>query len=116
MTFPRLLSAREETVAWNLLEGAGAPELDILAGQLNAARVTSKCECLCPTISMSVDASRSEPVSYSGKPVATADYDGGGIMVWIEDAWLSHLEMYWCSETAPTEFPDGSHLTDHRLG
>jgi hypothetical protein len=42
---------------------------------------------------MAVDASRARPASYSGKPVATADYDGGGIMVWVEDGWLSHLEI-----------------------
>jgi hypothetical protein len=116
VSFPRPLTATERAVAWNLLERAGAPELDALEGQLDAAYATSKCECVCPTISMAVDASRARPVSCSGKPVATADYDGGGIMVWVEDGWLSHLEIYWWSDDPPTEFPQLDDLTNHRLG
>jgi hypothetical protein len=42
--------------------------------------------------------------------------DGGSIMVWIEDGWLSHLEIYWSSDDAPTEFPNLSQLMNHRLG
>ncbi|XAY05992.1 hypothetical protein DSM112329_02853 [Paraconexibacter sp. AEG42_29] len=37
-------------------------------------------------------------------------------MVWIEDGWLSHLEIYWWSDRAPTEFPELAQLTAHRLG
>jgi hypothetical protein len=114
--FPRPLTATEKAVAWNLLERAGAPDLDVLAAQLDAAYATRKCECVCPTISMAVDASRAKPTSYSGTPVATADYDGGSIMVWVEDGWLSHLEIYWWSDDVPTEFPDLSQLTNHHLG
>jgi hypothetical protein len=116
VAFPRPLSDTEKAVAWKLLQGAGVPELDVLAAQLDAAWATSKCECGCPTISMAVDASRAKPTSHSGKPVATADYDGGSIMIWIEDGWLSHLEIYWWSDEAPTEFPDLGQLKDHRQG
>jgi hypothetical protein len=56
------------------------------------------------------------PVSYSAQPVGTADYAGGSIMVWVEDGWLSHLEIYWWSDDAPIEFPDLDELTGHRLG
>ena len=97
------------------MENAGAPELDALAGQLEAASVISECDCGCPTMSVTVDAARAQPVSYSPKPVATADYDGGSIMVWIEEGWLSHLEIYWWSDDTPTEFPSLEELTDHRL-
>jgi hypothetical protein len=65
---------------------------------------------------MAVDASRASSVSYSGKPVATADYDGGSVMVWVEHGWLSHLEIYWWSDDAPTEFPQLDQLTNHHLG
>lgn len=116
MPFPRPLTATEKAVASNLLEKAEAPELDLLTRQLEAAQVTSECECVCPTISMAVDASRADPVSYSAKPIATADYDGGSVMVWVEDGWLSHLEIYWWSDAAPTEFPELDHLVNHRLG
>jgi hypothetical protein len=115
MSFPRPLSATEEAVTWSLLEGAGVSEVDVLAEQLEAASARSRCECGCPTISMAVDASRAMPTSYSGKPVATADYDGGSIMVWIEDGWLSHLEIYWWSDDRPTDFPDVKHLENYRL-
>jgi len=40
----------------------------------------------------------------------------GSVMVWVEDGWLSHLEIYWWSDDAPTEFPDLRELTNHRLG
>jgi hypothetical protein len=113
---PRPLSATEKAVARNLLEGAGAPELEVLAGQLAAAYATRRCECVGPTISMAVDAPQAKPVSYSGKPVATADYDGGSVMVWVEDGWLSQLEIYWWSDDAPTEFPELNDLTNHRHG
>jgi hypothetical protein len=116
VSFPRPLTAIEKAVAWNLLEKAEAPELEVLTGQLEAARVTSECECVCPTISMAVDTSRAKRVSYSAKPVATADYDGGSVMVWVEDGWLSHLEIYWWSDDAPTAFPELDHLVNHRLG
>jgi hypothetical protein len=116
VSFPRSLTPTEKAVVWNLLEGAGAPQLDVLAGQLEAAYATSKCECVCPTISVAVDASRARPASYSRTPLATADYDGGGVMVWVENGWLSHLEIYWWSDDAPTEFPELDALTNHRLG
>ena len=114
MTFPRPLTPTEKAVAWSLLEGAGVPELDLLSEQLEAAYAVSECQCVCPTISMAVDDAHARAVSYSGKPVATADYDGGSIMVWIEDGWLSHLEIYWWSDEAPTEFPDLGALENHR--
>jgi len=116
VSFPRPLTATENAVAWNLLEKAQAPELDVLSGELEAAQVTGECECVCPTISVSVDATRAKPVAYSAMPVASADYDGGGVMVWVEDGWLSHLEIYWWSDEAPTEFPALDHLVNHRLG
>lgn len=116
MSFPRPLTSTEKAVAWDLLEKAAAPELDVLAEQLEASHATSKCACVCPTISMAVDTTRARPVSYSAKPVATADYDGGSIMIWIEDGWLSHLEIYWWSDEAPTEFPALDQLTNHHLG
>ena len=116
MPFPRPLTATEKAVASNLLEEAEAPELDLLRRQLEAAQVTSECACVCPTISMAVDASRADPVSYSGKPIATADYDGGSVMIRVEDGWLSHLEIYWWSDEAPIEFPELDQLVNHRLG
>jgi hypothetical protein len=116
VSFPRSLTATEKAVAWNVLEKAGAPERDVLSGQLAAASVISECGCVCPTVSMTVDSARAKAVSYSAKPVATADYDAGSVSVWIEDGWLSHLEIYWWSDDAPTEFPGLDQLTDHRLG
>jgi hypothetical protein len=94
VSFPRDLTVTEKAIAWNLVEGAELSELNVLAEQLEAAQAVSKCECGCPTISLAVDSERARPTSYSGKPVATADYDGGSIMIWIEDGWLSHLEIY----------------------
>ena len=38
MSFPRSLTATGRSIAWNLLEGAGVPELDVLEQQLRAAR------------------------------------------------------------------------------
>ena len=116
MALPRPLTATERAVAWNLLEGAGAPELDVLTRQLDVAVATGKCECGCPTISIAVDDTRALPTSYSGQPVATADYDGGSVMVWIEDGWLSHLEIYRWSDEVPTAFPALDRLENHRLG
>ena len=116
MSFPRSLTATERSIAWNLSHGADVPELDVLEQQLRGAQAASGCECVCPTISIEVDRALAAAVSYSGKPVATADYAGGSVMVWIEGGWLSHLEIYWFSDEAPTEFPPLSELSNHRPG
>jgi hypothetical protein len=116
MSFPRALSTTEKAIAWELLARAELPELDLLREQLEASQAVSRCECGCPTISLSVDSGRAHPTSYSGKPVATADYEGGSLMIWVEHGWLSRLEIYWWSDDLPSAFPPPDQLENHRRG
>ncbi len=116
MAFPRALTETERAIAQDLLAGAELPELDLLREQLDVAQAVGRCECGCPTISLLVDHSQAHPASYSGKPVATADYDGGSIMIWVERGWLSQLEIYWWSDDPPRALPPPDQLQNHRRG
>jgi hypothetical protein len=106
MSFPRPLTDAEKSVTWSILSGAGVDELDVVRQQLEAAVATDQCDCGCPTIGIAVDAARARPTSYSGRPVAETPWEHGSIMVWIDDGWLSNLEIYGWEDEAPSEWPD----------
>jgi hypothetical protein len=94
MTYPRPLTEHEKAVAWTILSGAEVDELDVLREQLDAAVATDRCTCGCPSLGIAVDSTRARPTSYSGRPVAEVPWKDGAIMVWIDDGWLSNLEIY----------------------
>jgi hypothetical protein len=106
----------ELALAWAVLEGANVQELDVVAEQLAAAQVAEDCEYGCRTISLSVDAARARQTSYSGTPVASADYDRGSITVSIENGWLSRLEIDWWSDKPPSKLPSLNRLKNYRRG
>lgn len=100
----------------DLIERAEVPQMDVLLAQVDVAQAVGGCECPCPTISLTVDAERAVPVSYTATPIATAQYDDGGVMVWVEDGWLSHFELYWyIAEVPPSTFPPPEAMFDHRV-
>jgi hypothetical protein len=94
-SFPRPLQPAEAAALRDLIERAEVPQMDVLLAQVDVAQAVGGCECPCPMISLTVDAERAVPVSYTATPIATAQYDDGGVMVWVEDGWLSHFELYW---------------------
>jgi hypothetical protein len=115
VSYPRPLTEHEKAVAWTILSGAAVDELDVLREQLDAAVATDRCTCGCPSIGIAVDAALARPTTYSGRPVAEVPWKDGAIMVWIDDGWLSNLEIYgWLGvedgDEPPDEFPDPSDL------
>ncbi|MDA0179235.1 hypothetical protein OJ997_02915 [Solirubrobacter phytolaccae] len=117
VSFPRPLSPPERAALRDLIERAGVPERDVLLAQVDAAEALSGCACPCPTISLRVDPTAAEPVEYTAKPIATADYDDGAVMVWVEDGWLSHLELTWyVADPPPSAFPPPTSMSNHRVG
>ena len=103
--FPRPLSEIERTLALRVLELGEARELDRLRAQLDVAVATEPCPCVCPSVGIGVDPTLAPSTSYSGRPVAEAYYEGGSVMVWVDDGLLSNLEISWWSDDAPTEWP-----------
>lgn len=114
--FPRALTDAERALTQQLLERAGIDDREALMQQLLVARVVAECECGCPSVDLSVDPDQAEPIEGSHRPIATADYDGGGVMLWVEDGWLTHLELYWWTDDPPSDFPDLGELSDYRPG
>jgi hypothetical protein len=88
-----------------VLELTGPAQLDTLAAQVDAGVATEPCSCPCPTVSLAVDQRRARPIDHPGRLELQVDYDAGGIMVWVDDGWLSNLEIYWWSDEPPREFP-----------
>jgi hypothetical protein len=111
MSFPRPLTETEKAVTLRVLELGEVAEMPILRSQVEAAIAASPCPCPCPSLALDVDRERATPTSYSGRPVAEAYYDGGAVMVWVDDGWLSNLEIHWWSDETPAQFPPLDSLT-----
>lgn len=81
---------------------------DALVAQARSARADSYCGCGCATIGLDVDRSmqqasgRRSPIS-NGAGVFNADGDEvGGIIVFVDDGYLSALEIYsWDDPISP---------------
>ena len=115
-SFPRPLDETEKALVRDLIEKAGVAETEVLLRQVEVAEVTAPCSCPCPSVSLGVDPALAESASYTAKPAASADYDGGNVMVWVEDGFLSNLEMTWWTDETPLAFPPVDALSDHRPG
>ena len=115
MSYPRPLTAEESSILLRLLDAPDVAERDALREQVAAATATEPCSCGCPTVSLSVDPRLARPVSYTARPVASADWPGGGIMAFVDDGWLSLLEIWW-HDDQPDAWPPLESITNVRAG
>jgi hypothetical protein len=106
--FPRPLTDVEKAAARKVLELNDTGEVDILREQLEAA-VATHCDGHDPSIGIEVDHDKAKPISNRAYLNASAVWERGSIMVWIDDGWLTYLEIDWYGET-PHGFPPVSNI------
>jgi len=89
--------------------GAGS-----LRPQVPYAQVVGGCDCGCATVDFEVapEAPRASPdlrgrvLPVTGYVGADIDQPGAGIIVFVDEGFLSRLEIYSMAEPAPHEWPD----------
>ena len=110
-TFPRPLTAREaETLRFML--SPDDPRLARLREQSKVAVVTGKCACGCATIDLRVDRGKASPVSglcHAAINAQTPEFDPAlgpkELIVFLDEGWLSGLEVVYYADVPPHEFP-----------
>lgn len=100
------LSEAERQVLCVMLarELPGAPELRAQVGSAVASR---RCDCGCPSVDLVVEGDVPVAAVTSRTPV-NAEVDGvmgGGLIVFVDEGWLSGLEFYSVEDSTPQEFP-----------
>jgi hypothetical protein len=84
---------------------------ETLRDQARHAEVDDLCGCGCPSFSLAVDKSRSTRAEVSPRrPVISEaqslDLDPPyGLLLLIDDGWLSYVELVWYGESPPSTFP-----------
>jgi hypothetical protein len=108
--FRRAMTEEERAVLEFLL----VPDFHVaetLRDQVRHAEVDRLCGCGCPSFSLAVDKSRSTRAEVSPKhPVISAassrDLDPPyELLLFIDDGWLSYVELVWYGESRPSSFP-----------
>jgi hypothetical protein len=81
------------------------PGASVLRLQRAHARVVGRCQCGCATVDLAVDVSSAPPAQGVPSPipaeaevVGEGEQPGGGVIVFLEDGYLSGLEIYSYSE------------------
>lgn len=111
--FPRQLTAREAEIL-DFLLGVDDPRIEPLREQRKSVVATGICGCGCASIDLAVDRERYKPAAICRQPIS-ADFDpartdladpmeAGGLLVFLDEGWLSLLEIWWI-ERPPSEFP-----------
>jgi hypothetical protein len=107
MTYPRRLSARVREVLEFLLADA-----DERLAPLRAQAKTGVCDCGCPTIYLEVDktlaaASLGSPAvqARSREQPAMAPLSHVGLILFLDEGFLSALELWYVSDVPPSGFP-----------
>ena len=101
---PRPLLPEEGATLLGLLNHADFEGRDALVVQVESARVDSYCGCGCATVGLTVDAAApSVHLTYRPIPNDADVVDGegellGGVIVFVDDGYLSLLEVYWYEE------------------
>lgn len=85
-----------------------------LRQQAVVTAVVGKCRCGCASVDLRVDESQAKPARVTVSPIpAEGDWAGGGIILFVEDGWLSYLEIYANSDDPPREFPPPNEIDFH---
>jgi hypothetical protein len=91
-----------------------APGVQALRQQAAVATVVVKCSCGCATIDLAVDPSLAPRSTLTRSPVIetrtkpSADDDPTvpfELLLFLDDGWLSSLEIVYYEDTVPREFP-----------
>jgi hypothetical protein len=109
----RPLTPRERQVL-DLMLSQDFPGATSLRSQVPFVRVVGKCDCGCPTVDLEVapKAPRatgdfpSRVIPVTGYVGSTVDEPGAGIIVFVDEGYLSGLEIYTMADPAPQEWPD----------
>jgi hypothetical protein len=110
--FPRQLTEREAEIL-DFMLAVDDPRVTTLRSQRETVVATGRCTCGCASIDLAVDRSQSQAAALCRQPIA-AELDNAraalnpdehyGLLVFLDDGWLSLLEIWWI-EKPPLEFP-----------
>ena len=111
--FPRPPTPREAEIL-DFMLGVDDPRVEPLREQRKSLVVTGLCGCGCASIHLAVDRGRHGPAAICRQPIAadvrrTTAVDAErtnvcGILLFLDEGWLSVLEICWV-ETPAAEFP-----------
>jgi hypothetical protein len=89
------------------------PGAESLRSQVLGVRVVARCDCGCATVDLEVapEEPRATDAGNGVLPVtgyvgSDTDQPRAGIIVFVDDGYLSGLEIYSMAEPAPPEWPD----------
>ena len=110
-SFPRPLNQRERAIL-DFMLSVDAPGVNELRAQAATAEVSGRCDCGCATIDLSVDRATSPRTSireHVAIDTHTVPDDEPGslyeLIVFVDDGWLSRVEIVYYGDSPPTEFP-----------
>jgi hypothetical protein len=90
--------------------------VDALRAQVPHASVVGRCTCGCATVDLAVDKERCKPASSYGRPILSEaqvvvddDEPLGGVIVFLDDGYLSALEIYSSGDPIPN-WPSGDRV------
>jgi len=105
----RPLDEREHELLLHMIGLADAGDREALLRQAEAAVVTGLCGCGCPTVDLEIDPSRAQPIEGEriivGADWVPEDDDGGGVLLFVVEGWLSLLEVWWVGDAPPDRLP-----------
>jgi hypothetical protein len=112
---PRAPTEREIEVVNFLLPDDAFPDVEIYREQAGHLQVTGRCGCGCPSVALSVDASRARQASFRGEPLLPVEAEGIGedfvqVILFARHGWLEYRELVCFCEPAAPAFPPLSEL------
>jgi hypothetical protein len=110
--FPRPLSEREATTLEFVLS-VDDPRVWPLREQSQFVVVNGRCPCGCATVDLEVDRTKSQPATeLAHLRMAIGSHGPGGgdgpffaFYLFLDDGWLSSLELVYMSSVPPAVFP-----------
>jgi hypothetical protein len=109
---PRPLSRAEKQVL-DLMLSSDFPGAVTLRSQIPSVRVVARCDCGCATVNLEVAPQEPRATDVGNGVLPVTGYVGSdihqtkaGIIVFVDDGYLSSLEIYSLAEPAPPEWPD----------
>ena len=100
----------EERDALGFLLTADFPGVEELRGQAPFAEAVGRCACGCATIGLKVDPTRAGAATVVERvPVSASSKSGSeGLLLFVDDGYLSCLEIYSIEDETPSVFPPPS--------
>ena len=100
----------EERDALAFLLTADFPGAEELRAQVPFAEASGRCPCGCATIGLEVDPMRAVAATVVERvPVSASSKSGSdGLLLFVDDGYLSCLEIYSIEDETPSVFPPPS--------